>query len=137
MLRLNELYGRFHHLILYGIFGLVASSLDFFIYTILVEMAGWNYLLANCMSIMVGLTTSFTLNRNYNFKVKDKTKRRFALFVMVGLTGLLLSNIILWYAIEHLTVDKLLAKLMSIVMVVFFQFLANKYVTFKTTNKHE
>lgn len=125
---------KFRHLILYGIIGSFSSGLDFLIYTLLVRIAGLQYILANCISVLGGITTSFILNRNYNFKVKDHAKRRFSIFLTVGLCGLLMSNIILYLCIDVWSMDKLISKLLSIVLVVIFQFLINKYFTFKPSN---
>ena len=130
----KTLYKKFHHLVLYGIIGSFSSGLDFLIYTLLVQLVGLQYLVANCISVVAGISTSFYLNRNYNFKVKDHTKRRFSIFLTVGLCGLVMSNLILYLCIDNLGMDKLISKLLSIVLVVFFQFLVNKYLTFKPTN---
>ena len=124
----------FRHLVLYGLIGCCSSSLDFFVYTLLLHF-GVHYLAANCISVLTGITTSFLLNRQYNFKVKDHTTRRFAIFLSVGLCGMVLSNIILFVCIDLLALDKLLSKLLSIVLVVGLQFLINKYVTFKTSKQ--
>ena len=94
--RLQEIYYRFEHLMLYGIIGVFSSGLDFAVYTGLVDISGIPYIWANCISVWVGITTSFFLNRNYNFKVKDNPRKRFILFLVVGLSGLLLSNLILY-----------------------------------------
>ena len=131
---IKTLYRKFHHLVLYGIIGSFSSGLDFLIYTLLVQIVGLQYLVANCISVVAGISTSFYLNRNYNFKVKDHTKRRFSIFLTVGLCGLVMSNLILYLCIDNLGMDKLISKLLSIVLVVFFQFLVNKYLTFKPTN---
>ena len=131
---INTLYKKFHHLVLYGIIGSFSSGLDFLIYTLLVQIVGLQYLVANCISVIGGISTSFYLNRNYNFKVKDHTKRRFSIFLTVGLCGLVMSNLILFLCIDFMGMDKLISKLLSIVLVVFFQFLVNKYLTFKPTN---
>ena len=128
---LKKLYCRFRHLILYGIIGSFSSSIDFAIFTLLVQIVGLLYLVANCISILAGITTSFFLNRNYNFKVKDNVRGRFAIFLTVGLCGLMLSNIVLYVCVSILDMNKLVSKLLSIVLVVFFQFLINKYITFK------
>ena len=131
----RTLYQKFRHLILYGIIGSFSSGLDFAIYTLLVQIFGVQYLIANCISVLGGISTSFVLNRNYNFKIKDHAKRRFTIFLTVGLCGLVMSNIILYLCIDILTMDKLISKLLSIVLVVFFQFLVNKYLTFKPSKK--
>lgn len=127
----EQVYLRFRNLILYGIIGSFTSFMDFCVFTILSKYIGLYYLFANCISVLVGITTSFLLNRNYNFKVKDHYKRRFILFLCVGLLGLLLSNVILYIGIDIMQADGLIVKLASIVLVVGFQFLVNKFVTFK------
>ena len=129
-----KIYHKFDHLILYGVIGSFSSGLDFLIYTLLVQVVGLQYVISNCVSVLGGITTSFILNRNYNFKVKDKTKLRFSIFLTVGLCGLLFSNLVLYLCIGMMGIDKIISKLLSIVLVVFFQFLANKYVTFKPTD---
>lgn len=134
---LKRLYQKFRNLILYGIFGSISAGLDFGIYTLLVQVAGIQYLVANCISVLAGITTSFLLNRNFNFKIKDKTPQRFSIFLVVGLCGLLLSNLILYLCIEQFHMHKIVSKILSIVLVVFFQFVLNKYVTFKPTKTHE
>ena len=131
---LSRLYYRFRHLILYRLIGTFSSSLDFALYTFFVHIVGFHYLVANCISILAGITTSFILNRNFNFKVKDNVRIRFVIFVTVGLCGLVLSNIVLYICISVLVMNKLVSKLLSIFLVVFFQFLVNKYVTFKPLN---
>lgn len=133
----KTIFIRFHDLILYGIIGSLSSGLDFCVYTFLVRIVDMNYLLANCISVVVGITTSFTLNRKYNFKVTDRTFRRFAIFFTVGICGMLLSNLILYVCIDKLMMDSIVSKLLSIVFVVLIQFLINKFVTFKKINEDE
>ncbi len=128
---IKRLYQKFRHLILYGIIGSLSSGLDFGVYTLLVSVLSWNYILSNCLSVVVGIVTSFILNRSYNFKVTNKTAQRFSIFIFVGLTGMLLSNIILYCCVDLMHLNKVLSKLLSIVPVVLLQFLINKYITFK------
>lgn len=127
-----KLYHKFRDLILYGIIGCCASGLDFVIYTILIKYICVYYIYANSISVLAGISTSFILNRKYNFKVKDHTVRRFSIFLSVGLMGLILSNIILYICISIIDLNELVSKFLSIVLVVFLQFLLNKFITFKT-----
>ena len=132
---LITIYKRFHHLVLYGIIGSFSAALDFSIYTLLVKIVGVPYIIANCCSVLIGISCSFFLNRNYNFKVKDRVKSRFTIFLIVGLCGLTLSNIILCFSIETMAIDKVISKVLSIVSVVLFQFVANKKLSFKPSEK--
>ena len=125
-------YGEFRQLIIYGIIGSFSAFLDFLVYTVLISI-GLFYIQANCISVLVGIGTSFLLNRHFNFKVKDAVLRRFVIFLVIGIAGLMLSNLILYSCIEWLDWDKLLSKLLSIVLVALFQFILNKYITFKPT----
>lgn len=128
---IKKIYSKFRNLILYGIIGSFTSFLDFCIFTLLTNVFGFYYLAANCISVLAGITTSFLLNRSINFKVKDHYKRRFVVFLCVGLCGLVLSNIILYLGIDKLHSNETIVKLASIVLVVGFQFILNKFVTFK------
>lgn len=128
---ITKLYTKFRNLILYGVIGSFTSFLDFCVFTLLASYVGLHYLVANCISVLLGITTSFLLNRSYNFKVKDHYKKRFAMFLTVGLSGLVLSNIILYVGIDLMHGSEVIVKLASIVFVVGFQFLLNKFVTFK------
>lgn len=132
-----NLYFKFRNLILYGIIGSFTSFLDFCVFTVLSSYVGIYYIIANCISVLVGITTSFLLNRAYNFKVKDHTGKRFLTFLSVGLFGLVLSNVILYIGIDILHGKDVIVKLASIVLVVGFQFLLNKFVTFRVKDSDE
>ncbi len=134
---IQYIYCRFHNLILYGIIGVFSAALDFAVYSFLVSVCGINYLISNCISVLVGIITSFYLNRKYNFKVKDHVRRRFIMFLAVGLSGLVMSDLILYFCIDMMSMDRFVSKLLSIVLVVFFQFLVNRYLTFKPTKEND
>lgn len=130
-----NLYYKYRNLILYGIIGCFTASLDFITYTLLTQAFGMHHITANCISVPVGIITSFLLNRAYNFKVKDHPVQRFSIFLAVGLCGMLLSNLILFIGIDRMECNKIMVKLVSIVLVVFIQFLLNKFITFRQVKK--
>lgn len=124
-------FNRFSNLLLYGIIGGFCAALDFGVYTLLCHFEVLPYLWANLISTHVGIFTSFLLNRSNNFKVNDKTLQRFLSFYTVGLTGLGLSSIMLWLMVDKMQWNELVCKLITIVVVALFQFILNKYITFK------
>ena len=133
--QLRSLYSRFRNLILYGLIGGFCSALDFGIYTLLCHFEVMPYLWANIISIHVGIFTSFILNRSLNFKVKDRTPQRFLSFYAVGLTGLGISEGMLYLMVTLGGMNEVVCKLISIVVVALIQFLLNKYITFKRIGK--
>ena len=132
---IRELYNRFRNLILYGIIGGCCAALDFGIYTALCYWDVMPYLVTNIISIHVGIFTSFVLNRSINFKVKDKVTMRFLSFYAVGLTGLGISELMLYLMVTVGGLNQVLCKLLSIVVVALVQFLLNKYITFRKHGK--
>lgn len=127
---IKELYNRFRNLILYGIIGGCCAALDFSIYTALCYWDIMPYLVANIISIHVGIFTSFLLNRSINFKVKDKVTIRFLSFYAVGLIGLGISELMLYLMVSVGGWNELICKLLSIVVVALVQYFMNKHITF-------
>ena len=130
---LIRMYKRFRHLILYGVIGSCSALLDFLIFTLLTEVFGVYYLVANCFSVTCGMTNSFILNRKYNFKVEDKTVKRAIIFFLVGLCGLAVNSALLFVFINCARFEKPLAKICAIVIEVALQFIVNSLVTFRKT----
>jgi len=127
-------YTRYRQLFLYGIIGGISAFLDFCVFTILHKL-GVPYLIANVISTHVGIICSFLLNRHYNFKVKDKTKMRFLSFYIIGLIGLAISSGLLYLAVDCYHFNEIYAKIATIIVVALFQFILNKFITFKTSKK--
>lgn len=134
---IKKLYKKFRNLILYGVIGSSSALLDFTIFTILTELCGIYYLIANCISVTCGLTNSFILNRKYNFKVTDKTLKRAALFYIVGFCGLIINSTLLYIFINYAHFITPIAKLCAIAIEVLLQFVVNNFVTFRKTKAVE
>ncbi len=127
-MKIKELIIKYRELILYGIIGGICASLDFGIYSLL---SLWiPFLWANIISVHCGIFCSFILNRNYNFKVKDNTGKRFISFYLVGLAGLGLSELLIYLLTDQFRWNYLIAKLLTVVVVALFQFCLNKLITF-------
>jgi len=107
-----RIYHKFRKLILYGIIGGFCASLDFGIYTLLCYVLPY-------------------LNRQYNFKVTDKTFYRFRIFYLVGLSGLLVSEVLIYIFVNMMGINHLISKIITVFVSALLQFLLNKYITFK------
>jgi putative flippase GtrA len=127
---IRGLIQRFRQLILYGIIGASCAGLDFCIYTLLF-FVGVDYLVANLIGVHCGIFCSFILNRQFNFKIKNKTVKRFFSFYIIGLIGLGISTMMLYLLVSLAGKNELYSKLSTIVIVAIIQFFLNKYITFK------
>ena len=133
-LSITSLYLKFRNFILYGIFGGMAAGIDFLIFHSLTTYLQVYYLIANFISVVIGITISFLLNKNFNFKVKDKPMKRYSIFISIGAGGFILSEFLLFLFIDILTLEKTISKGLSIVLVVGIQFILNKSITFKCSS---
>ncbi len=124
-------YSRHRNLVLYALIGLFSAIIDFFIFTILIKSLEFSFIKANIFSVTVGITTSFILNRNLNFNLKDRTKIRALSFFMVGFSGMFASSLMLGILIHILQISIIYLKIISVLFVVLVQFNLNKYLTFK------
>jgi putative flippase GtrA len=116
---------------LYGIIGGLCACLDAVIFKLLYDNTGINEYVINIISVNAGIITSFILNTKFNFRPTDKMGRRFLSFYAIGVTGLLLSQGIL-YTGEYLKIEVFSVKVASIFIVALYQFLLNKFITFRT-----
>jgi len=123
-------YARYRQLFLYGVIGGLSAFVDFCIYTLLCKI-GVPYLFSNVISVHCGIICSFLLNRQYNFKVKDKAKLRFLSFYVIGLIGLAISSGMLYLAISYYHFNEIYSKILTIVVVALLQFVLNKFITFR------
>ncbi len=115
--------------VLYCCIGAVGASLDFALFALL-ERLGWDPVLATAVSVSLGIVTNFVLNVLFNFKTRHRLIVRFLSFYAVGVFGIFLSMATIFLLTVLGTMDPLLAKLISIPLVVVAQFGLNKYVTF-------
>lgn len=125
-------FHKWPHLLTYWCFGFITAAIDVVIFTTLVEIVGVYYIVANCISVSIGICASFLLNSKYNFKVTDDKTRRFIIFFLVGLTGIVLSNTILYCMTDILGIFYFVGKIVSLVTVSLCKFTFNKFITFKT-----
>lgn len=124
---------RYRQFVTYMIIGLFSAGVDYLVYSVLVDVFGVRYLVANIFSVHCGILSSFVLNRQFNFKVKDRPLVRFIFFYLVGLLGLAISSGLLIALVEISRLDKSVAKIVSIVVIAIIQFILNKTITFRTT----
>lgn len=132
---IKRFYQKFRNLILYGLIGSSSALLDFLTFTLLTEVFGVYYLIANCISVTCGLTNSFILNRKYNFKVTDKTLKRAIMFFVVGYCGLALNSTLLYVFVNFVHLATPVSKLCAMAIEVLLQFVVNSLVTFKKSSK--
>ena len=112
--------------------GVGALVVDVSIFALLALGAGWHPLLAHTISTATAAVVSFLANSFVNFKVTDRLFLRFVSFGVVVGIGYLVSTLIIGVGIGVFGMPPLLAKAISLPVVLVLQFTLNSKVTFKT-----
>lgn len=74
---------------------------DIAVYSLAVQVLLINYLAANTFSFSVSMVANYFWSREWAFNKKEHNLRRdFLLYSLIGLTGLLLSNLLLYILID-------------------------------------
>lgn len=127
---LSTIIKRYSILIRYCLIGVTGVSLDFIIFFLLTTKCGIYYQFTNVLSVSCGIANNFILNAFFNFKVKNNLRKRFLIFYSVGISGLILSGLLLFVLVELIGGSVLLSKGITIIIVTIMQFNLNKYFTF-------
>lgn len=121
-----------HKLILtYSVIGIISILIDMLIYKFCFSILKFNYFTSNFISVHFGILNSFLLNRNFNFKIKNRPANRLLIFYLVGCIGIGVSSLILFISVDLLRYSAINSKLVAILIVALFQFFLNSRITFK------
>ena len=110
----------------------LAFGIDFGVYVGLIRFAGVPYLVAAPIGFALGLATVYALSVRWVFAHRRFADARveFALFALIGIAGMALNQLVLYAAVEWLSMSKELAKLVSAGVVFCFNFAFRKLLLF-------
>ena len=124
----------FRQLVSYALFGCVCSAVDMLVFLALTSVGGLEPLVANVVSVAVGLTLSFFLTRQHTFHVTDRPACRYAVFICVGVCGMCVQELVIAALTAHAGVPfslPFVAKLVALVTAGLLQFFLNRSLTFR------
>jgi len=134
---MNKLLTKnFKQFIKFALVGVLNTLIDFGVYYLLTRYAGLFYIYANIISVTLAITNSYILNRTWTFVSKNKNIGKEVLkFWIVSIIGLILNTLIL-KALIYFGPSDLIAKACASIIVLIWNFLANKYWTFSKNDQH-
>ena len=85
-------------LIRFGLIGVLCFLIDYGIMILLTEICQINYLFSSGISFFVSVSVNYLLSIRFVFKVKETKKGTsgFVSFVVLSITGLLLTELLMW-----------------------------------------
>lgn len=114
---------------LYVLSGGTAAIVDFGSYAILLHFGVW-YIIATVVSGILGFFTTFLMNKYVAFRKKSDFMRHLARFFIVDMANILVGVIVLYMLVDGLGIEKQVAKLLTMGMVVLWNFLLYKFYVY-------
>ncbi|MCL5406906.1 MAG: GtrA family protein [Patescibacteria group bacterium] len=116
----------------FGIVGASSTVIDWGIFYFLNLTFGIYYLTAKVLSFSIAVFNSFIWNRRWTFRSTDPSHgKEFTKFLIIALVGLSLNALIMYLAVSIFHTRKIFGLAFATGIVTFWNFLANKFYTFK------
>ncbi|MFA6527986.1 MAG: GtrA family protein [Candidatus Gracilibacteria bacterium] len=125
---------NFRQFIKFCVVGTISMIVDVGSYTLLTRMIQFfysHYLLANAIAFIVSLIISYVLNKKFTFQNNNKAIGvQFTKYVGVYTVGLVISEILLYILVDRIGIYDLIAKMLVIGAVLFWNFTGSKFFIF-------
>lgn len=112
----------------FGVVGIFSLLVDYGLMIVLVEIMQMDYFGACAFSYTTSVIVNYMLSMRFVFHGREdlsKTKEA-TIFFLLSLLGLLLNQMIMWFAVDMLGIYYTLAKLLSTGMVTGYNFISRK-----------
>lgn len=88
------------------------------------------------LGYFIGLVYNFLLSCAYVFKdgfkkIKDKEIKCFIIFTLIGIIGLILTEILMFIFVDLVNINYMISKVVTGIIVVFWNYIARKIIIFK------
>lgn len=118
-------------LILYLIVGGIATVVEWVLFYILNTPLRINYLFATALAFVISTFSNWLAGRLIMFKSSGKLWLELIQIYLTSIAGLLMNLIIMWLAVELLSIAELASKMLATVLVFSWNFLIRKFVIYK------
>ena len=112
--------------------GGMAFLVDFGSLYIFTEFFGLYYLISAAIAFILGLIANYFLSINwvFNKRTMDNLTFEFGIFCIIGIVGLGLNELFIWFFTAELTFYYLISKIFAATLILFWNFFARKYILF-------
>ena len=126
----NETDNIFLQFFRYIFVGGASFLIDFFLLYFFSDFCGIYYLISAILSFIISLLFNYLISTRWVFNQNniDNFVVEFNLFLLIGIVGLIFTEIILYLCTDILGIYYLLSKIISAAIVLFWNFLARRFM---------
>lgn len=116
----------------YAAVSAIAFTIDVLTLYVLVETAGWHYLVAATCSFMAGSIVAYVLSTRLVFRYRrlDDRSLEFTVFAGIGVVGVLMNGTVIYVLVEYFGAQYLVAKVASASLTFGTNFLLRRWTLF-------
>lgn len=117
----------------YVFVGGAAFIVDFFSLFLLTDYFGIYYIISAAFAFILGLVTNYLLSIKWVFNQRniDNKTIEFSLFAFIGIIGLGLNEIFIWFFTSELGIYYMISKIITAIIILFWNFFARKLTLFQ------
>ena len=118
----------------YAFVGGVATVADWAVFYILTKALDVYYLISGIAAFVLGLAVNFLLSKRFVFSAEEKKHSagaEFAVYAVIGVIGLLMTEGIMYVLAEKLMLDVMLTKVIATAVVFVWNFAARKVALYR------
>ena len=131
-----KLIKKYRPFIRYCIVGSLGTFIDIFVFYVAYEILHFALLFSAFLSFMLAVINNFLLNKNWTFQNRSKNSRKqFVKFFIVSCVGLCFTLSFMYLFVEIFEIWSPLAKAITSLIVLSWNFLGNKYWTFSSRER--
>lgn len=125
---INEGVNKF---VKFGLVGVLNTLINWIIFAVL-NFVGVYYIIANVIAYVIATINSYIWNSRWVFKYKGEDKKETTTkFILLNLVGLALNTMILYLLVDLIGLNKLIALVITTVIVMVINYIVNKIWVFK------
>jgi len=132
--KIKELYAKHKEIIVYVIFGVLTTAVDFATYILLTRLFSMNEDASNVIAQIVAIIFAFFTNKLYVFNDKSMKMRdvlsQFAKFASVRLVTLVLNSG-LFFVMNKVGINDIITKAVVSVIVIILNYIFSKLIVFR------
>jgi putative flippase GtrA len=120
----------------YGFVGGFSAIVDIVSFYLLTAEAHIYYLISIFFAFILGTIVNYMLSITWIFKSSGNFKSEFTLFTLIGVVGLGLTELIVWFLVSQFHFFYLTAKLFALVIVMLWSFSLRKILFNRLQKQH-
>jgi len=110
--------------------GGTATVVDMGALYVFTSILGLNYLISAAIGFVLGVTANYLMCIAWVFKSSGKIEKEIILFVIIGIGGLILNEVIIWLLVEEAGLYFMIAKVVAVAAVMVWNFGMRKKFVF-------